>query len=36
MLLPNAGGIADGCSWPETTPQFPSVQDGGASRSYAA
>jgi AraC-like DNA-binding protein len=33
MLLPDAGGIADGCSWPETAPQFPSVQDGGASRS---
>ena len=32
-LLPDAGGIADGCSWPETAPQFPSVQDGGASRS---
>lgn len=31
-LLPDAGGIADGCSWPETTPQFPSVQDGGAAR----
>ena len=32
-LLPDAGGIADGCSWPETAPQFPSVQDGGAPRS---
>ena len=33
MLLPDRGGIADGCSWPETVPQFPSVQDGSASRS---
>jgi AraC-like DNA-binding protein len=32
MLLPDAGGIADGCSWPEAAPQFPSVQDGSASR----
>ena len=30
-LLPDAGGIADVCSWPETAQQFPSVQDGGAS-----
>jgi AraC-like DNA-binding protein len=27
MLLPDEGGIADGCAWPETAPQFPSVQD---------
>jgi AraC-like DNA-binding protein len=31
MLLPDAGCIADGCSWPETAPQFPSVQDKSAS-----
>jgi AraC-like DNA-binding protein len=29
-LLPDQGGIADGC-WPETAPQFPFVQDGGPS-----
>jgi AraC-like DNA-binding protein len=27
MLLPDHGGIAEGCSWPETAPEFPSVQD---------
>jgi hypothetical protein len=27
MLLPDHGGIAEGCSWPETAPQFPTVQD---------
>jgi AraC-like DNA-binding protein len=27
MLLPDAGGIAEECSWPETAPEFPSVQD---------
>ena len=32
MVLPDAGGIARGCSWPEIAPQFPSVQDGSASR----
>ena len=32
-LLPDHGGIADGCSWPEAAPQFPSVQDGDASPS---
>ena len=32
MLLPDDGGIAEACSWPETAPQFPSVQDGSASR----
>ena len=32
-LLPDAGGIADGCCWPETAPQFPSVQDERASPS---
>jgi AraC-like DNA-binding protein len=30
MLLPDHGGIAEACSWPETAPQFPSVQDLGA------
>jgi AraC-like DNA-binding protein len=30
MLLPDHGGIAEACSWPETAPQFPSVQDPGA------
>ena len=29
MLLPDDGGIAEACSWPETAPQFPSVQDPG-------
>jgi AraC-like DNA-binding protein len=32
MLLPDHGGIADGCSWPEATPEFPSVQGGSAAR----
>lgn len=27
LLLPDEGGIADGCAWPETAPPFPSVQD---------
>lgn len=31
MLLPDEGGVADGCRWPETTPEFPSVQDRSAS-----
>lgn len=30
VLLPDHGGIA---SWPEAAPEFPSVQDGAASRS---
>lgn len=30
MLLPDGGGVADGCCWPETAPQFPSVQDRSA------
>lgn len=33
MLLPDHGGIADGCSWPEAGPEVPSVQDDSASRS---
>jgi AraC-like DNA-binding protein len=33
MLLPDHGGIADGCCWPEAGPEFPFVQAGGASRS---